>query len=413
MKSINNKVAIIGQGYVGLPLSMKLVKNGFIVFGVDNDPAKIKDLQRGTSVTVDVTNEEISIALKSNMYIPSTTFECVKDASTVIICVPTPLDNLGQPDIDPLSKASINLAPFLTDGTLVVSESTSFPGTLREVIVPLIEKHKDKNLQNLYFAVAPERVNPGDVTWNQTNTPRVIGALGEPALHRAVELYSKICSDIKIVSAPEIAEASKLFENTFRLVNISLVNEFAKLCSVRNLDITEIIDAASSKPFGFMRFNQGIGAGGHCIPVDPVYLTWWASKSNFKLSIVDVALKINELIPEFVVEKAISLLTTPINTTRILVLGVSYKTGVSDLRESQSIKIIEKLRSNGANVFWHDPIISNWSEEKSSDLNMEYDLVIYALAQPGVILDNLLRRRIPILDCTNSLSQSEYTYSLY
>ncbi len=413
MYIINNKVVIIGQGYVGLPLSMQLVKNGFIVFGVDNDSAKIEDLKHGISVTVDVTNEEISQALKSKKYIPSTTFESVKEASTVIICVPTPLDNLGQPDIDPLRKASINLAPFLTAGTLIVSESTSFPGTLREIIVPLVLNHINNNLQDLFFAVAPERVNPGDVSWNQINTPRVIGALDEQSLYRAVDFYSKICSDIKIVSTPEIAEASKLFENTFRLVNISLVNEFAKLCSIRNLNINEIIDAASSKPFGFMRFNQGIGAGGHCIPVDPVYLTWWASKTGFQLSLVDAALKVNELIPEYVVEKVISLLDTPINFTRILVLGISYKTGVSDLRESPSIKIIEKLRSNGANVFWHDPLISNWSEEKSSDLNMEYDLVILTLVQPSSILDYLLSRRIPILDCTNTLSKNEYTHLLY
>ena len=272
-------LAIIGQGYVGLPLAMASVDAGWTVIGIDNFEAKVSQINSGRSPVEDISDIQLKVALASGAYIASTDFTAVAEASVIAICVPTPLDEKREPDLSLLQSAATAVAPFVSNETLVVSESTSYPGTLRNIIIPIFDSLKPKNSINLYFASAPERVNPGDLVWNQKNTPRLVGAINTESKIKALTFYESICNTTLSVSTPEVAEAAKLLENTFRLANIALINEFAKLCSANSINVNEVIDAASTKPYGFMAFRPGVGVGGHCIPVDPLYLTWWARQN--------------------------------------------------------------------------------------------------------------------------------------
>lgn len=407
------KVAIIGQGYVGLPLALNLVQVGWCVFGIDNDPTKVSNLNKGISPILDIGNEQIVKSLESKLFWPTVDYSKVEEVSVVVICVPTPLDNAREPDLSLLNDAIESISPYVTSDTLIILESTSFPGTLRNFVIPLFNKHKEQNVKRVGFAVSPERINPGDEFWNQRNTPRIIGAIDADSLNLARDFYSGICESVTTVSSPEIAEIAKLFENAFRLLNISLVNEFARLVSNLNIDVHEVLDAAATKPYGFLKFKPGIGAGGHCIPVDPVYLTSWANSHKQNISLIDKSLEINSLIPYFVVNKALSLIDNFSELTQILVIGISYKPGVIDCRESPAISIIEQLRSKGINVCWHDPLTQHWLNEKSSDLDENYDLLILTVNQPGIDYSLFTKYRIPILDCTGTLKLSSNVHSLY
>ncbi|MEI6597821.1 MAG: nucleotide sugar dehydrogenase, partial [bacterium] len=275
-------LAIIGQGYVGLPLAMAAVDAGWSVIGVDNFEAKVAQINGGSSPVEDISDVQLQAAISNGAYRATTDFTSVAKASVVTICVPTPLDDKRNPDITMLRNAATGIAPYVSNGTLVVSESTSYPGTLRDVIIPIVNSLKPATTLNLYFASAPERVNPGDPVWNQKNTPRLVGAIDPESQSRALAFYQSICDAAVSVSTPEVAEAAKLLENTFRLVNIALVNEFNQICSAAGINVHEVIDAASTKPYGFMPFRPGVGVGGHCIPVDPLYLTWWARQNGSK-----------------------------------------------------------------------------------------------------------------------------------
>ena len=257
--------------------------------------------------------------------------------------------------------------------------------------------------QNLYFASAPERVNPGDPVWNQKNTPRLIGAIDTDSKMKALEFYESISDAVVLVSTPEVAEAAKLLENTFRLVNIALINEFTQLCSVNNINVHEVIDAASSKPYGFMPFRPGVGVGGHCIPVDPLYLTWWARQSGVQASFVESADSINQLMPKFVAERALTLVEKKTDSPRVLILGVAYKPGVADVRETPVTELRNYLESKGATVAWHDPLVSKWEGSTSVTLAWDCDVAILATMQPGMNLNQLTDRGVKILDCTNTL----------
>jgi UDP-N-acetyl-D-glucosamine dehydrogenase len=272
---------------------------------------------------------------------------------------------------------------------------------------------KTRNISNIFFAVAPERVNPGDLLWNQKNTPRVIGGINEDSLQKAKQFYSQICDSVFAVSSPEIAEASKLIENTFRLVNISLVNELASLCQKAGLDISEILDAASSKPYGFMKFNPGIGVGGHCIPIDPAYLNWWAKTFDINLQLVENSIKINNNIPQLIIKRISSILRKELEESKILIVGISYKSNVADFRESPALKILNRLRKKGAIVAWHDDNITEWLGEKSVPIDWECDLVVIAVEQPGVDYSAILKKHTPILDCVNALGNTDGVTNLY
>ena len=396
-------LAIIGQGYVGLPLAMAAVDAGWTVIGVDNFAAKVAQINGGSSPVEDVSDDQLQAALSSGAFKATTDFSEVALAAVITICVPTPLDDKREPDLTLLRSAATGIAPFVSDETLVVSESTSYPGTLRDLIVPIINELKPKDSNTIFFASAPERVNPGDPVWNQKNTPRLVGAINEASKIKALAFYESICDVAVSVSTPEIAEAAKLLENTFRLVNIALINEFTQLCSANGVNAHEVIDAASSKPYGFMPFRPGVGVGGHCIPVDPLYLTWWARQSGVQAKFVESADSINHAMPKSVAERALSLVNPEIKNPKVLILGVAYKPGVGDVRETPVSELRDHLKAQGAVVAWHDPLVSIWEGSQPVDLSWECNVAILATKQPGMDAEQLIKRGTQILDCTNSL----------
>jgi UDP-N-acetyl-D-glucosamine dehydrogenase len=396
-------LAIIGQGYVGLPLAMAAVDAGWSVIGVDNLEAKVAQINSGSSPVEDISDSQLQAVLAKGAYKATTDFSSVAHASVITICVPTPLDDKREPDLTFLRSAAKAIAPFVSNETLVVSESTSYPGTLRDIIIPIVNAQKPHTSQNVYFASAPERVNPGDPVWNQKNTPRLVGSIDNKSQVRALAFYELICDTAVSVSTPEVAEAAKLLENTFRLVNIALINEFTQLCAASGIDVQEVIDAASSKPYGFMPFRPGVGVGGHCIPIDPMYLTWWARQNGRKAEFVESADLINHGMPKYVAERALSLVDSSIAKPKVLILGIAYKPGVGDVRETPVKELRDYLKTQGAEVAWHDPLVPVWEGLKPVDLDWKCDVAILATKQPGMQLEQLIARGVQILDCTNSL----------
>lgn len=396
-------LAIIGQGYVGLPLAMAAVDAGWTVIGVDNLAAKVVQINAGTSPVEDISDSQLDAAIAGKSYFATTDFSQVAKASVVAICVPTPLDDNREPDLTLLRSAATSIAPHLANDTLIVSESTSYPGTLRDTIIPIVHQFKSARARDLYFACAPERVNPGDTIWNQKNTPRLVGAIDGESKVRALSFYESICNEVVTVSTPEVAEAAKLLENTFRLVNIALVNEFTQLCSGSGINVHEVIDAASSKPYGYMPFRPGVGVGGHCIPVDPLYLTWWARQIGGRAQFVESADAINHQMPRYVAERAIKLVSSGVRNPRVLIIGVAYKSGVGDVRETPASELRAHLQSLGAEVSWHDPLVQDWEDSSQVEIGWDCDVAILATLQPGMNLDLVISRGVPVLDCTNTL----------
>ena len=405
MASVSQKsLAIIGQGYVGLPLAMAAVESGWQVVGLDNSTARVEELNSGHSPVEDIGNETLSNALKSGRYRASSNYEDISNADVVTICVPTPLDDKKEPDLTALRGATISSAPYLKNGALLVSESTSYPGTLRSEVIPLVEKNRPTGVTQLFFATAPERVNPGDKVWNQKNTPRLVSGIDKDSHDKAMDFYRSICDAVVSVETPEIAEAAKLLENTFRLVNIGLINEFTKLCGPAGIDVNKVVTAASSKPYGFMPFRPGVGVGGHCIPVDPLYLTWWAKQSNLSSPIVELAEKTNTEMHKYVAGRALKLSASNTQKVRILFLGVAYKAGVSDIRETPVSHLRQHLTDLGHLVEWIDPLVPIWEDTKPTNELKGFDVAILAVNQPGLPIAELQRIGTPILDCTNSFS---------
>jgi UDP-N-acetyl-D-glucosamine dehydrogenase len=397
-------LAIIGQGYVGLPLAMAAVDAGWIVIGVDNFAAKVDQINVGTSPVEDVSDQQLRTAISNGLYRATTEFSEVTKASVVTICVPTPLNDNREPDLSLLRSAATGIAPYVSERTLIVSESTSYPGTLRDIIIPIVNELKPVGTENVYFACAPERVNPGDAIWNQKNTPRLVGGIDPESQIRALAFYNSICDAVVAVSNPEVAEAAKLLENTFRLVNIALINEFTQICSTNGINVHEVINAAASKPYGFMPFTPGVGVGGHCIPVDPLYLTWWARQNGGEASFVESADRINHEMPKYVAERALSMVDGSIVNPRVLILGVAYKPGVGDVRETPVTELRSYLEDRGANVAWHDPMVPTWEGTNPVDLDWNCDVAILATNQPGLDFSRLVANGVQILDCTNSLT---------
>jgi len=400
-------LAIIGQGYVGLPLAMAAVDAGWTVIGVDNFEAKVTQINRGSSPVEDISDLKLQSALSTGTYRATSDFSSVTSASVVTICVPTPLNEKREPDLKLLRSAATGIAPYISNETLVVSESTSYPGTLRDVIIPIVNSLKPTDSKKIYFASAPERVNPGDTVWNQKNTPRLVGAIDEESKKRALAFYESICDAAISVLTPEVAEAAKLLENTFRLVNIALINEFTQLCSLSGISVHEVIDAASTKPYGFMPFRPGVGVGGHCIPVDPLYLTWWARENGGAATFVESADLINHAMPKYVAERALGMMGSDISNPKVLILGVAYKPGVGDVRETPVSELRNQLSALGAVVAWHDPLVSVWEGSEPVDLEWNCDIAILATKQPGMDVKPLLAKGIKILDCTNSFNGTD------
>ena len=396
-------LAIIGQGYVGLPLAMAAVDAGWSVIGVDTFAAKVALINGGSSPVEDISDAQLQAAITKGVYRVTTDFSTVTQASVITICVPTPLDDKREPDITLLCSAATSIAPYVSNKTLVISESTSYPGTLRDVIIPIINSLKPSMTSKLYFASAPERVNPGDPVWNQKNTPRLVGAIDQESQTKALAFYQSICDAAVSVSTPEVAEAAKLLENTFRLVNIALVNEFNQVCSTAGINVHEVIDAASTKPYGFMPFRPGVGVGGHCIPVDPLYLTWWARQNGSTAHLVESADLINYAMPQYVAQRALNLVDPSIKNPKVLILGVAYKPGIGDVRETPVTELRGHLLSLGATVAWHDPLVPVWHSTQSVALDWQCDIAILAIKQPGMDINQLINTGVCILDCTNTI----------
>jgi UDP-N-acetyl-D-glucosamine dehydrogenase len=396
-------VSIIGQGYVGLPLAMAAVAAGFEVVAIEKSAERVTQLNIGASPVEDVSNKALADAIASGRYSVTSDYAALANSPVVVICVPTPLNGKREPDLALLESAVKSIAPYLADETLIVNESTSYPGTLRDVIVPIVQSGKSESVKKLYFASAPERVNPADAKWNMKNTPRLVGGIDAKSQELALNFYSAICDEVVATSSPEVAEAAKLLENTFRMVNISLVLELAQVFNKAGLDINEVIDAAATKPYGYMPFRPSVGIGGHCIPVDPLYLTWWANQQGAPSALVEKADQISRLMPKYIAERAMALIGDAVVNPKILVLGVAYKPGVSDTRETPVNDLVSELQKLGAVVACHDPLLSKYDGAQLVDATWPCDLAILATNQPGIDFSQLLASKTTILDCTNSL----------
>lgn len=394
MKMAQQRVAIVGQGYVGLPLALELSKVGWSVVGIEVDERRFQLLSDGNSTVESVQSIDLVNCLDRN-YSISKDFSSLNGVDIVVICVPTPLTESGKSDLTILDEVVIQIGLNVNPGTLIVNESTSYPGTLRSRIADRLKLEFNKELD---FAVAPERIDPGNSNFSIKNTPRVIGALNKKSLDRALELYSTICFNIYAVSSPEVAEFSKLLENSFRLVNITLVNELAALTRKVNVSIEEVISAASTKPFGFMKFSPGIGIGGHCIPVDPIYLHEYAQAQNVELSLIKTAKMRDE---ELTREIAKEILRSSDQNSSVLVVGIAYKAGSADTRESPSIKLINYLRSMGRKVAWMDSLVKEWRGE-STLLQVPADCGLVVLINEDSAMDVAawLKSGGKLLDCT-------------
>jgi UDP-N-acetyl-D-glucosamine dehydrogenase len=398
------KIGVIGLGYVGLPLAVEFLEAGHEVVGVDVDQRRVQGIGQGVSDIEDIPSERLAAVLER--FNASTRYADLAGVEVAIIAVPTPLSRNREPDLGPLLSAGRSLAGVLQRGQLVVLESTTYPGTTREQLVPLLEESGLAAGVDFNVAFSPERVDPGRTDFTLRNTPKVVGGLTEACCERAVALYSEVCDQIVPVSSPDAAEMTKLLENIFRSVNIALVNELAILCDRMGMDIWEIVDAAATKPFGFMRFEPGPGMGGHCLPVDPFYLTWRAREFDMPTEFIELAGEVNQAMPYFCVEKIASALnehSKAVNGSRILIIGVSYKPGVGDLRESPALKIIRLLRERGAEITYSDPHVPDLPEHQLQaeplDRALEScDCAVIVTHHPGLDFDKVLATAPLVVD---------------
>ncbi len=355
----STRIGVVGLGYVGLPLAMEFCRKGFKVTGFDTSPERVGQLKSGRSYVLDVPSDDVSKAVKAGLFSPHSTFDALSGQEVLIICVQTPLRKTREPDITNIIAAVSQIAQRPKPGRLIILESTTYPGTTEEILLPLLGK-TGRLGRDFYLAYSPERVDPGNHTWRISNTPKVVGGADPVSTRLAVEVYSQIVEAVVPVSSTRAAEVVKLLENTFRAVNIALVNEMAQICHHLGLDVWEVIGAAATKPFGFMPFYPGPGIGGHCIPKDPQLLSWKMKSLNYETRFIQLATTINGSMPEYTVRRIAETLNgdrKALNGSRILVLGVSYKPGIGDYRESPSLDVMELLLQGKARVSYHDPFV--------------------------------------------------------
>ena len=406
-------VAIVGAGYVGVPLAHVFAGAGHTVVLLDVQADRVEQLNRGESYIEDVPSAELQKHLDAGLLSATTDYDELKAADAILVALPTPLSEQREPDLTILLDATKEIAPRLQQGQLIVLESTTYPGTTRERVAPLLEASGLKAGEGFHLAFSPERVDPGREDWTTKTTPKVVGGLTEECTRRAVELYASACDEVIEVSSPEAAELTKLLENIFRSVNIALVNELAQLCERMGLDIWEIVDAAATKPFGFMRFEPGPGLGGHCLPVDPFYLSWKARQFDFYTEFIELAGKVNQNMPYF----CRSLISQALNHgaqrslsgSKVLVLGVAYKADVSDTRESPALKLIELLRKGGAEVAYHDPHVPKLRGLALESQPLEpgaYDCVTVVTAHSSVDYERLVEDAKLVVDFRNATGRN-------
>lgn len=418
------KIGIVGLGYVGLPLAMEFVRGGFQVYGIEIDPRKVAQINKGVSHVLDVTDSVLSAAVESGRFIAHGGYEIVSQLDCISICVPTPLRKTKDPDISYILSATRHIRQYLHPGMLIVLESTTYPGTTDEVLVPELEAEGLKVGKEIHVAFSPERVDPGNTVYSTRNTPKILGGVTSQCTEVAQRLYEKVIDRVIPVSSTAAAEMVKLLENTFRAVNIGLVNEIAIMCDRLDLSVWEVIEAAASKPFGFMPFFPGPGLGGHCIPIDPLYLSWKLKTLNYNARFIELASEINSLMPEYCTFKITAILNKQrkcVNGSRILVVGVAYKRDVTDTRESPALDIIRLLELEGALVDYSDPYVpelkSDGITKKSVSLTAEglekYDLVV--LVTDHGCLDYELIQNVSqvVFDTRNALKKaSDNVYKL-
>lgn len=423
IQSRKAKVGIVGLGYVGLPLALLFCEEGFPVLGFDIDPKKVKTLTNGDSYMYRVPPTEIRRARKSG-FAATSDFTRVAETDAIVICVPTPLDEHHAPDLSYVTSTIESIAPYLLPGQLLVLESTTYPGTTEEVVVPIVEKRSGSGCKvatngssperNIFVGFSPEREDPGNDSIARRDIPKVVGGMDPVATELARELYGTLFRRVVIVSSPAVAEMTKLLENIYRCVNIALVNELKLLCLRMGIDVWEVIDAASTKPFGFQAFYPGPGLGGHCIPIDPFYLSWKAREWDFQMRFIELAGEINTAMPYHVVSTVASALNSrskPVNGSSVLVLGVSYKKDVDDLRESPALTIIELLRAQGAVVSYHDPFFPVLDKGRKYDLQLRcapleqldsYDCVLIVTDHSHYDYREIVRRSQLVIDTRNA-----------
>jgi UDP-N-acetyl-D-glucosamine dehydrogenase len=406
-------IAIVGAGYVGVPLAQVFADAGHSVILVDVQADRVEQLNRGESYIEDVPSEAMKPHVDESRIRATTDYDALQEADAILVALPTPLSDQREPDLTILLAATEGIAPRLQKGQLVVLESTTYPGTTRERIKPLLEASGLTAGEDFHLAFSPERVDPGREDWTSKTKPKVVGGLTDECTRRAVERYASAVDEVVPVSSPETAELTKLLENIFRSVNIALVNELAQLCDRMGLDVWEIVDAASTKPFGFMRFEPGPGLGGHCLPVDPFYLSWKARQFDFYTEFIELAGKVNANMPYF----CRSLISQALNHgaqrslsgSKVLVLGVSYKPDVPDTRESPALKLIELLRTAGAEVAYHDPHVAELPKHGLSSQPLEpgaYDCVTIVTAHSAIDYERLVKDAKLVVDFRNATGRN-------
>lgn len=418
IEKIQNKtltMGVCGLGYVGLPLAVDKAKHGFRTIGFDVQQEKVSMVNAGKNYIGDVVDADLQGLVSTGMLKATTDFSEVCKVDFIAICVPTPLDKHQQPDISCVRDSTIAISKHLKPGTMVVLESTTYPGTTEELIRPILEEGSGlKCEEDFYLGFSPERVDPGNLIYKTSNTPKVVGAIGADATEVISMVYRTILEgEVTTVSSPAVAEMEKILENTYRNINIGLVNELAILCNKMNIDIWEVIDAAKTKPYGFQAFYPGPGLGGHCIPLDPYYLSWKAREYGFHTSMIEASMMVNDRMPEYTVERAGKILNRrkkALNGAKVLVLGVAYKQDIDDYRESPAIRVIKELHKTGAETEYYDPFVPKYHNEGQWCQGLEaltpevvkaHDLVIITTAHTKVDYEMVCNCCVPVFDCKN------------
>ena len=404
------RVGVVGLGYVGLPLAVTFAQAGVGVLGLDAVQSRVDQVNSGQSYIEDIPSDVLGPLVASGLVRATTQWDSLKAVDAVIICLPTPLDDHREPDLSAVLGAAESLSQRLRPGQLVVLESTTYPGTTRDEVAPILERSGLKAGKDFHVAFSPERVDPGREDWTTRTTPKVVGGLTPECSRRAAELYGAACDTVVPVSGPEVAEMTKLLENIFRSVNIALVNEMALLCDRMGISVWDVIDAAATKPFGFMPFRPGPGLGGHCIPIDPFYLTWKAREFDFHTEFIELAGKVNSQMPSFCVSKVARALNSrrqALNGSRVLVVGVAYKKNVNDMRESPALKIIDLLRAEGAMVTYHDPFVPELPKKGMASVPLsdevlgDQEAVVVVTDHDGIDWADLVARSPLVVDFRN------------
>jgi len=420
LDKIQNKeivAGVVGLGYVGLPLAVEKAKAGFKTIGFDVQKEKVDMVNAGHNYIGDVVDNDLEKLVKNGCLSATTDFSFVKDVDFIAICVPTPLDEHQQPDISYVKTSTESIAKYLKKGTMVVLESTTYPGTTEELIKPLLEKGSGLVCgKDFYLGFSPERVDPGNIIYKTKNTPKVVGAIGEDALEVIATMYRAVLDgDVFTVSSPAIAEMEKILENTYRNINIGLVNELAILCNKMNINFWEVVDAAKSKPYGFQAFYPGPGLGGHCIPLDPYYLSWKAREYGFHTSMIESSMIINDRMPDYCVDRAGKILNRhqkALNGSKVLVLGVAYKQDIDDYRESPALRVIDCLKKEGVDAVFYDPYISEYrrkgetykgEKELTAQLLESIDLVVVTASHTNIDYDFVQQHSKAIFDTKNAM----------